>query len=226
VDYRNILISTILLIAGFSSMMGQTHRGKASYYSKRATGARAASGERIHHDSLTCAHRSYPFGTRLKVTNLSNGKSVIVRVTDRGPFGRGRLIDLSYGAARAIGMLAQGVATVEIERVNPDPPYRMEDESQPIPYIQFGVADLGGKIVGEQANIHKQGSISIKRPDKNVVPHRKQSAISAEKDKVDGKGQNKPQGKTLTKEESRRKEAPRKIEYNWRGYNRNGSRPR
>lgn len=207
-------------------MMGQTHRGKASYYSMRATGARAASGERIHHDSLTCAHRSYPFGTRLKVTNLSNGRSVIVRVTDRGPFGRGRIVDLSYGAARAIGMLAQGVATVEIERVTPDPPYRMEDESQPIPYIQFGVADLGGKIVDEQASIHKQEAISIKRPDKNAAPRHKQSGISAEKDKVDSKVQSKTLGKTLTKEESRGKVAPRKIEYNWRGYNRNGSRPR
>ena len=52
-------------------------RGKATYYSKRATGARTSSGERVHHDSLTCAHRTYPFGTKLKVTNPANGKSVI-----------------------------------------------------------------------------------------------------------------------------------------------------
>ena len=82
--------------------------GKASFYSKRSTGARTASGQRLHHDSLTCAHRYYPFGTRLKVTNLSNNKSVIVKVIDRGPFGRGRIIDLSWAAAKAIGMIAQG----------------------------------------------------------------------------------------------------------------------
>ena len=76
------------------AVMAQTQRGKASYYSKRATGARTSSGERLHHDSLTCAHRTYPFGTLLRVTNENNGKEVIVRVTDRGPRGRGRIIDL------------------------------------------------------------------------------------------------------------------------------------
>lgn len=88
--------------------------GKASYYSKRATGARTASGERLHHDSLTCAHRTYPFGTLLKVKNLSNDKEVIVKVTDRGPFGHGRIIDLSYGAAKELGLLASGVGRVEV----------------------------------------------------------------------------------------------------------------
>lgn len=90
-------------------------KGKASYYSKRATGARTSSGARVHHDSLTCAHRTYPFGTRLKVTNPRTGKWVIVKVTDRGPFGRNRIIDLSYRAAREIGMLSQGVAMVFVE---------------------------------------------------------------------------------------------------------------
>ena len=94
-------------MTGFTLLNAQTQKGKASYYSKRATGSRTASGERLHHDSLTCAHRSYPFGSMLRVTNLSNGKSVDVKVTDRGPYGRGRIIDLSYGAAREIGMLSQ-----------------------------------------------------------------------------------------------------------------------
>ena len=107
-------------------------KGKASYYSKRATGARSASGERIHHDSLTCAHKKYPFGTILRVTNLSNNKSVDVRVTDRGPFGRGRVVDLSYAAAKAIGMLAQGVAMVEVKPVTEKMvPYRMEEDDMP-----------------------------------------------------------------------------------------------
>ena len=107
-------------------------KGKASYYSKRATGARSASGERIHHDSLTCAHKKYPFGTILRVTNLSNNKSVDVRVTDRGPYGRGRVIDLSYAAAKAIGMLAQGVAMVEVKPVTEKiVPYRMEEDDMP-----------------------------------------------------------------------------------------------
>lgn len=93
-------------------------RGKATYYSKRATGARTSSGERLHHDSLTCAHRTYPFGTMLKVSNPANGKSVVVKVTDRGPFARGRIIDLSWRAAKELGILSQGVAMVTIERAD------------------------------------------------------------------------------------------------------------
>lgn len=86
---------------------------------------------RLHHDSLTCAHRNYPFGTLLRVKNLSNGKEITVKVTDRGPYGRGRIIDLSYGAARALGMLSQGVAMVEVRRVDGlNPPYRMDDEPE------------------------------------------------------------------------------------------------
>ena len=97
-------------------MLAQTQRGKATFYSKRATGARTASGDRLHHDSLTCAHRTYPFGTLLKVTNLSNNKSVVVKVTDRGPFARGRIIDLSWRAAKELDILAKGVGTVRVER--------------------------------------------------------------------------------------------------------------
>ena len=97
-------------------------RGKATYYSKRATGARTSSGERLHHDSLTCAHRTYPFGTKLQVTNLQNGRSVVVRVTDRGPFARGRIIDLSWRAAKELGILTQGVAMVEVVRADDGTP--------------------------------------------------------------------------------------------------------
>lgn len=129
-------------------MSAQTHRGKASFYSKKATGARTSSGERIHHDSLTCAHRTYPFGTLLKVTNLSNGKSVIVRVTDRGPHHRNRIIDLSYGAARELGMLAQGVAMVEVERVDKlKIPYREDPVETGLPDFEFDIEDLGGGLV-------------------------------------------------------------------------------
>ena len=108
-------------------------------YSKRATGARTSSGERIHHDSLTCAHRSYPFGTLLKVTNERNGKWVIVRVTDRGPHTRGRIIDLSHRAARKIGMIDQGIAVVKVERYNNSKiPYLPKED---MPEIDFEVTE-------------------------------------------------------------------------------------
>lgn len=106
---------------------------------QKITGARTASGQKLHHDSLTCAHRFYPFGTMLKVTNLSNKKTVIVKVTDRGPYGRGRIIDLSWGAAKAIGMLSQGVATVKVEMIDKPIPYRPEDPK--LPHIDFEVAE-------------------------------------------------------------------------------------
>lgn len=105
----------------------QTVRGKATYYSKRATGARTANGERFHHDSLTCAHRTYPFGTMLHVKNPANGKEVVVRVTDRGPFIRGRIIDLSWRAAKELGIIAQGVAMVEVQPVDAIVPYRPKE---------------------------------------------------------------------------------------------------
>ena len=133
------ILIIIIFIVGFIPAGSQTRRGKASFYSKKATGARTASGERLHHDSLTCAHRTYPFGTILKVTNLRNGLTVNVRVTDRGPFGRGRIIDLSYAAAKALGMLSQGVAMVEVQKVVRGIPYREEEPETGLPDFEFDI---------------------------------------------------------------------------------------
>ena len=91
--------------------------GRASYYGERFRGRRTASGERFDPDGLTAAHRTLPFGTRLRVTNLRNGRSVTVRVNDRGPFHGSRVIDLSKAAARRIGMVGSGTARVRIERL-------------------------------------------------------------------------------------------------------------
>jgi rare lipoprotein A len=88
--------------------------GIASYYSKQSNGARTASGKILYSDSLVCAHRTLPFGTKIKVINLKNGKSVIVKVIDRGPFGKGRVIDLSYAAADSLGILRSGLGKVEL----------------------------------------------------------------------------------------------------------------
>ena len=99
----------------YYTSLAQTESGKASFYSMKFSGRKTASGERLHHDSLTCAHRTYPFGTQLKVTNPANGQSVIVRVTDRGPYVKGRIIDLSVKAAKELGIIAQGIAPVVVE---------------------------------------------------------------------------------------------------------------
>lgn len=114
----------------FIHKVAAQQRGKATFYSKRATGARTSDGSRLHHDSLTCAHRTHPFGTKLKVTNMKNGKSVIVKVNDRGPFSRGRIIDLSYRAAQELDMVRSGVAIVEIEVVDDNtPPMNLKRET-------------------------------------------------------------------------------------------------
>lgn len=89
--------------------------GMASWYGPGFHGRRTANGERFNQYALTAAHKSLPFGTRVKVTNLRNGRSVVVRINDRGPFIRGRVIDLSKGAAQVIGVHHSGVANVALE---------------------------------------------------------------------------------------------------------------
>ncbi|MGH7322795.1 MAG: septal ring lytic transglycosylase RlpA family protein [Candidatus Rokuibacteriota bacterium] len=91
------------------------HTGWASWYGPRFHGRPTASGEAFDMHRLTAAHRTLPLGTRVRVTHLENGRSVVVRVTDRGPYVSGRAIDLSREAARALDMLGQGVAPVRLD---------------------------------------------------------------------------------------------------------------
>lgn len=91
-----------------------TNTGTASYYSY-GNSTRTANGERFNPQDLTAAHRTLPFGTRVRVTNNWNGRSVIVRINDRGPFIRGRIIDVSLGAAKELGMISSGIASVKVE---------------------------------------------------------------------------------------------------------------
>ena len=110
------------LLAGCASHdidpRGYDQTGTASYYGARHHGKRTASGEPFDQHGLTAAHRQLPFGTRVLVTNLSNNKSVVVRINDRGPHTRGRLIDLSRQAAEQLGMLRSGTAKVRVQGMN------------------------------------------------------------------------------------------------------------
>jgi rare lipoprotein A len=92
--------------------------GNASYYGKQYHGRKTASGERFNMRELTAAHRTLPFGTNVKVTNLANDRSVVVRVNDRGPFKRDRILDVSLEAARRLQMVGAGIARVRIEPLN------------------------------------------------------------------------------------------------------------
>ena len=122
--WRTLMIGSLLgLLSGCSGLpfgQGSDHasysaEGKASYYGARHHGKRTASGERFDQNQLTAAHRTLPFGSRVRVTNLNNDKSVLVRINDRGPYARSRLIDLSQKAAEQLDMLRAGVAPVRVE---------------------------------------------------------------------------------------------------------------
>ena len=106
-----LLVLGAWLATGSFTVESKTLNGVASYYKY---GKRTANGERFNPRGMTCAHRTLPFGTRLKVTNIRTRKTVVVRINDRGPFIRGRMIDLSLGAAEAVGMIHAGVSEVAV----------------------------------------------------------------------------------------------------------------
>ena len=94
----------VLSLCAFVCLEGAAQAQIATYYGQEFAGRRTASGETFNYNAMTAAHRTLPFGMRVRVTNSRNGRSIIVRINDRGPFVKGRSIDLSSGAARAIGM--------------------------------------------------------------------------------------------------------------------------
>ena len=94
--------------------------GMASYYGNELAGNRTANGERFDPTQLTAAHRTLPFGSMVRVTNISTGDSVVVRINDRGPFAHGRVIDISHAAAREIGMHRSGTARVALALIADD----------------------------------------------------------------------------------------------------------
>lgn len=124
------VLAALLLLAGPAAIgtdlpdseggLTYTAEGRASYYSSRLHGRHTASGEPYDESDMTAAHPSLPFGSRLCVTNLFNGRSTTVRVNDRGPFVRGRIIDVSLAAARELGMLRAGTARVRVKTCNDD----------------------------------------------------------------------------------------------------------
>ncbi|MGO1343244.1 septal ring lytic transglycosylase RlpA family protein [Chromohalobacter japonicus] len=109
----------LVALAGCATDGGETsgatsEHGQASYYHDRYQGQRTASGELYDAEALTAAHRKLPFGTRVRVTNLDNGRHVTVRINDRGPFTEGRVIDLSRRAAGRLGIIKAGTAPVRV----------------------------------------------------------------------------------------------------------------
>ncbi|WP_028897602.1 septal ring lytic transglycosylase RlpA family protein [Prevotella sp. HUN102] len=153
---RTLLI-VILTFTGFTTSFAQTS-GKASYYSNSLHGRKMSNGERYDRNDFTCAHRSLPFGTKLRVINTRNGQEVVVRVTDRGPFVRGRLIDLSYAAAKQIGMIASGVGSIRIEVLGADyvdPFITTEPANIKMAEIEYGLAGVCYEFIPEWEDLGK-----------------------------------------------------------------------
>lgn len=117
---KTLLVSAIFILAMLASCAPKVmQQGKASYYANKFNGRKTASGEVFRNRKRTAAHKTLPFGTKVTVTNMRNGRSVKVRINDRGPFVPGRVIDLSRRAARKIGMLRDGVTEVELKYRRP-----------------------------------------------------------------------------------------------------------
>lgn len=129
-----LVLMFMLLSAGATTQAQLLSKGKASYYSDFLHGMKMSNGIPYHRDSMTCAHLSLPFGTLLKVHNLRNGREVVVEVTDRGPFCKKYILDLSRAAAKKLGILGRGYAPVEVSLYVPcEPPFRLPEEEIKIP---------------------------------------------------------------------------------------------
>jgi rare lipoprotein A len=111
-NFKNCVWIVIIVAASCGRKITET--GKASYYADKFQGRKTANGETFKQSKKTAAHKTLPFGTMVKVKNLANGRSVKVRINDRGPFVKGRTIDLSKRAAKKINLVNAGVADVEI----------------------------------------------------------------------------------------------------------------
>lgn len=142
---------------------GQVQTGKASFYADKFEGSPTASGEKYRHSKLTAAHKTLPFGTRVKVTNQANQQTVEVVINDRGPYVENRVIDLSKSAAEKLGFINQGLADVKLEVLDPgdgktsDPPRTIDhvrvEENE---FYDFEIARLQPKGFGVQIGTYQE----------------------------------------------------------------------
>ncbi|SHG94006.1 septal ring lytic transglycosylase RlpA family protein [Ferrimonas marina] len=120
---RIAFLLALLTLTGCSSLdqslregrTGTVEQGQASFYADKYQGRTTANGERFDQQAMTAAHKTLPFGTRVRVTNLNNGKQIVVRINDRGPFVRGRIIDLSYRGFSQLASPSEGLIPVKME---------------------------------------------------------------------------------------------------------------
>ncbi|RAW03564.1 septal ring lytic transglycosylase RlpA family protein [Pseudochryseolinea flava] len=158
---KNLFFIPFLFLVTIASAQVQT--GKASFYADKFDGHPTASGEKYRHNKLTGAHKSLPFGTKVKVTNLANNESVEVIINDRGPYVDGRIIDVSKSAAEKLGFINQGLADVKLEVVDPGDG-KASDPGRPIEHVavdenefyEFEISRLKPKGYGIQIGTYQE----------------------------------------------------------------------
>ena len=139
---------------------GYDATGVASWYGPTFDGLRTADGERYDMYAMTAAHKTLPLPCYVRVTNLANGRSVVVKVNDRGPFVANRLIDLSYVAAAKLDMLATGTALVEVQSITPAAPVeltRAAESPPPMLYVQVGAYTVQANAERVVSRLHAAG---------------------------------------------------------------------
>jgi rare lipoprotein A len=146
---------------------GYLEEGVASWYGREFHGRRTSNGERYDMYAISAAHKTLPLPTTARVTNLQNGKSIVVRINDRGPFKKGRIIDLSYGAARELGFVTAGTALVEVEALPEEPGSAGQFASAPPPAPGAMFVQVGA--FGERANAEELKRQLARRGLNNVV---------------------------------------------------------
>ncbi len=168
------LFLTLAFIALFVSVDAQVQTGKASFYADKFEGIPTASGEKYRHKKLTAAHKTLPFGTRIKVTNLANNKSVEVIVNDRGPYVEGRVVDVSRAAAEDLGFVNQGLADVSIEVVDAGDG-KTKEIDRPVEHVsvdekefyEFEISRLNPKGFGVQIGTYQE-LVNLMRLSENL----------------------------------------------------------
>ena len=162
-NFKIVSLLIILMLSCHKLIAQQV--GMASYYAKNIRN-KMANGQRYHKDSMFCAHRTHPFGTKLKITHLRNHKSIIVKVTDRGPFGRGRVVDISWGAAEKLGMVAAGVAKVKVEVFRGEIDSEIDTHPNDSTDLLIDYADRDYELPFMPIRKEKKGTSSEKKPTK------------------------------------------------------------
>jgi rare lipoprotein A len=179
-----ISICTLSFIFLFAMSFGQIQSGKASYYADKFEGTPTASGEKYRHNKLTAAHKTLPFGTRVKVTNVSNNESVVVVINDRGPYVEDRIIDLSKSAADKLGFINQGLADIRLEVIDAGDG-KTSDPIKTIDHViveekefyDFGISRLNPKGFGVQVGTYQELVNLMRLSDNLKSSYKKQVTV-------------------------------------------------